>query len=120
MVRRRLRANPRVVKRKMSNFGVKRARHHTWPQPTKPPAGAVRILPPPSQHQPGEPTANNPQTPKSLVLPLERTYSSLKPPHTATIRYRSPAILASLFSDDMIWFSFLPAAGVYAVHLSRV
>jgi hypothetical protein len=38
---RRLRAFPRVVKRKMSNFGVKRARHRGWPQPTPPPAQAV-------------------------------------------------------------------------------
>jgi hypothetical protein len=33
---RRLRALPRVVKRKMSNFGVKRAHHRHWPQPTIP------------------------------------------------------------------------------------
>jgi hypothetical protein len=31
---RRLRSNPRVVKRKMSNFHLKRAEHHSWPQPT--------------------------------------------------------------------------------------
>jgi hypothetical protein len=37
---RRLRAFPRVVKRKMSNFGVKRARHRAWPQPTLPAAQA--------------------------------------------------------------------------------
>jgi hypothetical protein len=41
---RRLRAFPRVVKRKMSNFGVKRARHRAWPQPTLPPAEAVVIV----------------------------------------------------------------------------
>jgi hypothetical protein len=41
---RRLRANPRVVKRKMSNFGVKRAEHRHWPRPTKIPADAVAIL----------------------------------------------------------------------------
>jgi hypothetical protein len=41
---RRLRAFPRVVKRKMSNFGVKRARHRAWPQPTLPPAQAVVIV----------------------------------------------------------------------------
>jgi len=35
-----------VVKRKMSNFGVKRARHRAWPQPTLPPAEAVVIVGP--------------------------------------------------------------------------
>ena len=30
---RRLRSFPRVVKRKMSNFPVKRAHHRDWPQP---------------------------------------------------------------------------------------
>jgi hypothetical protein len=47
---RRLRSQPRVVKRKMSNFGVKKGTHRHWPQPTKPPAQAVairRALPPP-------------------------------------------------------------------------
>jgi hypothetical protein len=42
--RRRLRAFARVVKRKMSNFGVKRARHRTWPQPCIPAAEAVVIV----------------------------------------------------------------------------
>lgn len=41
---RRLRSNPRVVRRKMSNFGVKRAEHRHWPQPTRTPAQAVRVL----------------------------------------------------------------------------
>lgn len=31
---RRLRTNPRVVKRKMSNFHLKRPEHRQWPQPT--------------------------------------------------------------------------------------
>ena len=31
---RRLRSNPRVVKRKMSNFKLKRPEHLSWPQPT--------------------------------------------------------------------------------------
>jgi hypothetical protein len=47
---RRLRGQPRVVKRKMSNFGVKNRAHRHWPQPTKPAAEAVairRALPPP-------------------------------------------------------------------------
>ena len=39
------RSNPRVVKRKMSNFEKKRQQHRTWPQPTKPfsEAGALLI-----------------------------------------------------------------------------
>lgn len=41
---RRLRAAARVVKRKMSGYGVKRAEHRNWHQPTRPPADAVRIL----------------------------------------------------------------------------
>jgi len=40
---RRLRSNPRVVKRKMSAFGVKRAHHGDWPQPTRETRDAVRI-----------------------------------------------------------------------------
>ncbi|WP_220040629.1 hypothetical protein, partial [Streptomyces tateyamensis] len=42
---RRKRSNARVVKRKMSNFGVKRAKHRLWPQPTRNPAEAVSIAP---------------------------------------------------------------------------
>lgn len=38
------RCNPRVVKRKMSNFKLKRERHRHWPQPTKSFAEAVVIL----------------------------------------------------------------------------
>jgi hypothetical protein len=47
---RRLRAFPRAVKRKMSNYQLKRPQHRAWPQPTMPPAQAVGILPatPPS------------------------------------------------------------------------
>jgi len=41
---RRLRAFPRVVKRKMSNYHLKRAHHRTWPQPTRPPQDAVVLL----------------------------------------------------------------------------
>lgn len=41
---RRLRANPRVVKRKMSNYAVKRSEHRDWPQPTRAPTEVVRIL----------------------------------------------------------------------------
>lgn len=44
---RRLRAAARVVKRKMSNYGVKRAEHRDWPRPTRPRAGAIRVLAPP-------------------------------------------------------------------------
>lgn len=42
--RRRLRSNPRVVKRKMSGYGVKRSEHRNWAQPTRSPADAVRVL----------------------------------------------------------------------------
>jgi hypothetical protein len=38
------RSNPRVVKRKMSNFGVKGPRHRHWPQPTKSFREAVVLL----------------------------------------------------------------------------
>lgn len=38
------RSNPRVVKRKMSNFGVKKAVHRAWPQPGKPFREAVVLL----------------------------------------------------------------------------
>jgi len=41
---RRLRSNPRVVKRKMSNFKLKRRKHDHWPQPTKPFADAVVLI----------------------------------------------------------------------------
>jgi Insertion element 4 transposase N-terminal/Transposase DDE domain len=42
--RRRLRANPRVVKRKMSGYGAKRSEHRRWPQPTRSSADAVRVI----------------------------------------------------------------------------
>jgi hypothetical protein len=41
---RRLRAFPRVVKRKMSNYHLKRAHHRTWPQPTRAHHDAVVLL----------------------------------------------------------------------------
>ncbi|MER5452656.1 hypothetical protein ABT065_44765 [Streptomyces sp. NPDC002764] len=41
--RRRLRSQPRVVKRKISNYRLKRAEHHTWPQPSDTGPQAVRI-----------------------------------------------------------------------------
>jgi len=41
---RRLRAAARVVKRKMSNYRVKGARHRCWPQPTRTPEEAVAVL----------------------------------------------------------------------------
>jgi hypothetical protein len=43
---RRLRANPRVVKRKMSSFGVKRAHHRDWPQPSREPNEAIELKAP--------------------------------------------------------------------------
>jgi hypothetical protein len=42
---RRRRSNPRVVKRKMSNFALKRVEHRQWPQPARDPVEAVRIAP---------------------------------------------------------------------------
>ena len=44
---RRLRANARVVRRKMSSYNVKRAAHRNWPSPTRPAGSAIRILSPP-------------------------------------------------------------------------
>lgn len=41
---RRLRSNPRVIKRKMSNWPVKRAEHHNPPKPTQAPGDAITIL----------------------------------------------------------------------------
>lgn len=41
---RRLRAAPRVVKRKMSNYNVKRPEHKAWPRPERCSADAVRVL----------------------------------------------------------------------------
>ncbi|HZD70494.1 MAG TPA: IS4 family transposase [Actinomycetes bacterium] len=41
---RRNRSNPRVVKRKMTNFRVKRPAHRHWPQPTKPFQEAIVLL----------------------------------------------------------------------------
>lgn len=38
------RCNPRVVKRKMSNFDLKRDIHRQWPQPTKPFIEAIVVL----------------------------------------------------------------------------
>jgi hypothetical protein len=46
---RRLRAFPRVVKRKMSNYHLKRAHHRPWPQPTRPAADTVVIQPIPAK-----------------------------------------------------------------------
>jgi hypothetical protein len=41
---RRSRTNPRVVKRKMSNFRLKRPEHAHWPQPTMPFREAVVLI----------------------------------------------------------------------------
>ena len=41
---RRLRAAARVVKRKMSNYGVKRAEHRSWPRPTLPVDQAIQVI----------------------------------------------------------------------------
>lgn len=44
---RRLRTAARVVKRKMSNYGVKRPEHRAWPRPTLAPIDAIHVLVPP-------------------------------------------------------------------------
>ena len=44
--KRRLRANARVVRRKMSNYNLKRAAHRDWPTPTLPIGSAIRVLSP--------------------------------------------------------------------------
>src|SRR5215217_5134703 len=44
---RRTRTNPRVVKRKMSNFKLKRPEHRSLPQPSLPFAQVVVVLPRP-------------------------------------------------------------------------
>lgn len=41
---RRARTNPRVVKRKMSNFGLKRPQHYHWPQPSTSFRQAVAVI----------------------------------------------------------------------------
>jgi hypothetical protein len=41
---RRIRSNPRVVKRKMSNFRLKRPEHRLWPQPAGPFREAVALI----------------------------------------------------------------------------
>jgi len=43
---RRLRSQPRVVKRKMSNYRLKRTEHHDWPQPTRTGTRAILITRP--------------------------------------------------------------------------
>jgi hypothetical protein len=49
---RRLRSNPRVVKRKMSNFKLKRPEHRPWPQPSQSFREAIEVK------KSGEPTAS--------------------------------------------------------------
>jgi len=41
---RRLRSNPRVVKRKMSKFHLQRPEHRHWPQPTRSFREAVAVI----------------------------------------------------------------------------
>jgi hypothetical protein len=40
---RRLRSNPRVLKRAVLNYPPKRKKHDNWPQPTKWPSAAVLV-----------------------------------------------------------------------------
>jgi hypothetical protein len=39
-----MRSNPRVIKRKMSNWKLKRAEHRSPPQPSQRPTGATTIV----------------------------------------------------------------------------
>ena len=48
---RRLRSAARVVKRKMSSYGVKRAEHRNWPRPTLGPSHAVDDLRSPGRNE---------------------------------------------------------------------
>ncbi len=41
---RRLRSNPRVLKRAVLRYPPKRAKHMNWPQPTKFPEAAVAVV----------------------------------------------------------------------------
>jgi hypothetical protein len=41
---RRLRSSPRLIKRKMPKWHVKRARHADWPQPTGPPVTTIQRI----------------------------------------------------------------------------
>lgn len=61
---RRLRSNPRVVKRKMSNFRRKRPEHQSWPQPTTPFRQAISISP-------------GPPNPPELVFVLPAIHSQI-------------------------------------------
>ena len=62
---RRLRSNPRVVKRKMSNFKLKRAEHVAWPQPTASFREAIEVRPYQQLHPP-----------LILYLPSQPTFSA--------------------------------------------
>jgi Transposase DDE domain len=52
---RRNRSDPPVVKRKMNNFGLKRARHRQPHQPSRPPHSAVTLTPPSKTGHPRRP-----------------------------------------------------------------
>ncbi len=57
---RRYRSNPRVVKRKMSKFRVKRPEHMAWPQPATPFREAIALLPAPETVSPFVLSLSNP------------------------------------------------------------
>jgi hypothetical protein len=44
LLKRRPRSNPRVIKRKMSNWQLKRAGHRSPPQPSQRPADSITIV----------------------------------------------------------------------------
>jgi hypothetical protein len=45
LLKRRPRSNPRVIKRKMSNWKLKRAEHRSPGRPGQRPAGTITIIP---------------------------------------------------------------------------
>jgi hypothetical protein len=97
LVIRRLRAFPRLVKRKLSSVGVKRAKHRTWPRPTIPPADAIVIVGPPSQRPSAAPgglhrpalttrtTPNQPNQPKLSALMLTCIFAAHAGPSGAKL-----------------------------------
>jgi hypothetical protein len=64
---RRLRSNPRVVKRKMSKFRLKRSKHRHWPQPSQPFRQAVALS-----------GTSNTASPFRLCLPVQMCESALE------------------------------------------
>jgi hypothetical protein len=62
--KRRLRSNPRVVKRKMSNFRLKRPEHQHWPRPSVSFRQAISVSP-------------GPENPSALLFLLPTTHTNV-------------------------------------------